>query len=435
MTFFLHLRRNIFRNRGRSMGVVAAVALAIGIFLILGSVSSSIVAYSNDVVNSVPNILVVQPQGGSLGAGGNVIVAPGSPGYATLTASVISQISATPDVRSVQRMSISSAALGGTGGAPGKSGCANGNSILAEDTTSTVKIVGANQVSGAATPIITSGRTLNASDEDSTNVLVGQQYASDNNLAVGSQLSMYGQEFTVVGIYSGSGCDGDTVVVPYPTAAKVLNIADPIFVYAYVNSYSNVGGVYSALGSKLGPSYSVEDLSTADHNALQDAISSILTSSEIGEYAALAVGVAVVVVIMLLVTSRRTKEVGILKVLGYGNARILGLILVEALALSLLGLPLAIGFVLLFGPLIAQVLLGGIGNTSPYANNPPPSGAHASNVTAGASNPFLQNVHFALTTSTIYLGIEITVAIGLIAALLPAVDALRLRPAEALRHE
>jgi ABC-type antimicrobial peptide transport system permease subunit len=432
MTFFLHLRRNIARNPGRTTGVVLVVGLTLAIFLVLGQVSTAIDGYTGQVVASVPNILVVQPAGGSLGAAGNVIVAPGSPGYATLTPSVIEQITATANVQSVQRVSISSPALGGSGGAPGKSSCSDGNSVLAEDTTSAVKIVGANQVSGATTPNITSGRSLESADENGTNVIVGQQYASDNNVGVGSSLPMFGQEFTVVGIFSGNGCDGDTVVVPYPIAAHLLDIAAPIFVYVYVSSYNDVATVFNSLQSSLGSSYSVEDLATADHSSLQNSISSILLVSEFGEFAALVAGAAVMVVVTMLVTSRRIREIGILKALGYGSATILGQITVESLILTLVGFPLALGLSVVVGPLIAQGMLGSIGATS---STPPPVGANAKAVSGGAVNPFLQNVHFALTPETVTLGLAIAIAFGVLAASYPALRAIRLRPMEALRHE
>lgn len=431
MTFLLHLRRNISRNGGRSLGVILVVALALGIFLVLGQVSMSIVAYSNQVVDSVPNIIVVQPAGGNIGAGSNLIIKPGSVGYATLTPSVISAISSTPNVQAVQRVSISTPSLGGAPGAPGTSSCSNGNSVLLEDTTEPAKLFGPSQVSGAANIAITSGRTFTAGDENSSNILIGQQYSTDNHLYADDLMTMFGHTFRVLGVFAGSGCDGDTVIVPYPVGSALLNVSAPIFLYAYVNSYGNMGLVYSSLQSSLGSSYSVEDLSIADHNALQNAISSILLSSQFGEFAALAAGAAVIIVVMMLVTSRRTREIGILKALGYGNGRILGQILLESLILSLVGLPLALGFILVFGPLIAQSMLGQVGTSQ---NASPPPGANASTV-SGGSNPFLQNVHFALTPETILIGVVITVCFGVLGAFYPAIRAVLLRPADALRRE
>ena len=405
------------------------VGLTLAIFLILGQVSSSVVGYTGAVENSVPNILVVQPAGASVGAGENIIIAPGSAGYATLTPNVLKSISSTQGVETVQRVIISSPGLG-NGGAPGKSDCSNGNSVIGEDTTGSVKLFGPGQVSGAATPIITSGRTLEAGDENTSNVIIGQQYANDNGYTVGSDFKMQGQYFSVVGIYAGSGCDGDMVVVPYPAAAAAFNFAAPVFAYVYVNSYGNVDSVYNSLQSTLGSSYSVEDLANADHSSLQNSISSILLFSEFGEYAALAAGAAVMVVVMVLVTSRRTREIGVLKALGYGNGRILGQITLESLILTLVGFPLALALSVVVGPGIAQAILGSVGSTTP---NPPPSGANAT--VASGGNPVLQNVHFALTPETVALGLAITIAFAIIAASYPVIRAIRLRPTDALHYE
>ncbi|MGH9917975.1 MAG: FtsX-like permease family protein [Nitrososphaerales archaeon] len=154
--------------------------------------------------------------------------------------------------------------------------------------------------------------------------------------------------------------------------------------------------------------------------------------AQFGEYATLATGATVMVVIMVLMTSRRTKEVGLLKALGYGNGRILGGILAESLIFAVFGLPLALLLNLLAGPAIAQSLLGKVGTPNPLGTSP--GGGNLVGHASGG-NPFLQNVHFALTPEAIVLGLTITIAFGLLGALYPAARALLLHPTEALQHE
>jgi putative ABC transport system permease protein len=428
MTFLLHLRRNMKRNPGRSLAVILVVALAIGIFLVLGQVSTSIVAYSDQVVASVPNILLVQTAGGSV-AGGEYLFTNGGASGATLSASLVSSISATQYVESVQRAVIGNGE--GSGTAPGNSACQYGNSVIGEDTTSSIKLFGPGIVSGAATPIITSGRNLASSDENTSNIIIGQQYSSDNHLYAGDQMTMEDHTFNIVGVFEGSSCEGDIVVMPYAIEVTTFGASDPSLLYVNVDSYNNVFTVYNHLQTTLGSSYSVEDLSTADHNSLQNAISAILLSSQFGEYAALIAGASVMIIVMVLVTSRRTKEIGLLKALGYGNSRVLGLVLLEALILSAVGLPLALGFIFVFGPVVAQSMLSHIGSSGAA----PPPGANLTVSSQSNTNPFLQNLHFALTPETVIIASLITIAFGVMGAFYPLVKAIRLRPIEALRQE
>ena len=432
MTFLLHLRRNLTRNGGRTFGLVLVVGLTLGIFLILGQVSASISSYSGQVEASVPNIITVQTSSDFIG-GGNFRISFGPGSTTGLNSSAVSIVSETPNVVSVQRvitqpLQAPTTSSGGSGSFT--CGTASDPQVLGEDTTSQLKLV-LGGLSGAGAVTVTSGRALGPSDENGTSALVSQQYATANDLGVGSSLGVDGHEFTIVGIFSQS-CY--TLILPYPAAASALGVTDASIIYVVVNQYQNVSGALSSLQDRLGSSFNVQVLANADRAALQNAISSILLGSQFGEYATLATGAAVMVVVMVLMTSRRTKEVGLLKALGYGSGRILAQILLESLTFAALGLPLAVSLSLLAGPLVSQSLLGHIGSPNPLGSSPSGGGGNVAGQASGG-NPFLQNVHFTLTPETVILGLTITVAFGLLGALYPSVRALLLRPSEALRRE
>jgi putative ABC transport system permease protein len=431
MTFLLNLRRNITRNTGRTFGLILVVGLTLGVFLVLGQVSASVSSSAGQVEASVPNIITVQTSNDSIGGGlFHITFGPGS--TTGLNSSIVRVVSKTPNVMAVQRvltqpLQVLSVSSGGTGSFA--CGSASNPQVLGEDTTSPVKLV-LGGLSGAGAVTITAGRNLGPADENGTSILVSQRYAAANSLTVGSPLNVNGTEFTVVGIFSQS-CY--TLILPYPAGASALSVSDASILYVTVDQYQNVNGALSSLQSRLGNSFNVQVLANADRNTLQDAISSILFSSQFGEYAALASGAGVMVVVMVLITSRRTKEVGLLKALGYGNGRILGQILLESLIFAVLGLPLALALTSLAGPLVAHSVLGQIGSPNPLSSNSIGNGDVAGSASSG--NPFLQNVHFALTPETVLLGAAITVAFGVIGASYPAVKALLLRPSEALRRE
>jgi ABC-type antimicrobial peptide transport system permease subunit len=404
------------------------VGLTLGIFLVLGQVSTSISAYSGQVVASVPNIITVAPANTSIGGGYFVGLAVG-PTSTGLNSSMISTISRIANIQAIQRVYDQPLQLPSSASASSGSfacGSASNPGVLVEDTNS--QVIQIFSASGASVINVTNGRNLGPGDENSTSAIVSQPYASSNNLVVGSSVNVDSHEFRIVGIFSGT-CY--TMVLPYPAGASALGVTDASLVYVYVNQYLNVNSVVSSLQTQLGSSFNVQVLANSDRNTLQSSISSIQFGSQFGQYATLISGAAIMVVVMMLVMSRRTKEIGLLKTLGYGNGRILGEILSESLIIALLGLPLALLVSVMAGPAIAQSLLGKIGQLNPLGSSIPSGVVKGSN----SGNPLLEHIQFAVTPEVLILGITITVAFGLIGALYPAIKALFLRPTDALRHE
>jgi len=123
--------------------------------------------------------------------------------------------------------------------------------------------------------------------------------------------------------------------------------------------------------------------------------------------------VSAVLFTMLLVTANtmaqsvreRTNELAVLKVLGFGNQRIAGLVLMESLLVT------ASGGIL--GLLLAYALIATLGYT------------------AGALLTFLPGLH--IPVSGILMGALLILLLGLLAGLLPAIRAVRLQVVMALR--
>jgi putative ABC transport system permease protein len=107
---------------------------------------------------------------------------------------------------------------------------------------------------------------------------------------------------------------------------------------------------------------------------------------------------------MLMASRQRTHEVGILKALGYSNAAVGGLIMVESMFLSLLGGGLGV----LLAVVMAEPLRMGMGAYFPQ---------------------------YSVHPETALLGLLITVGIGVLAGIVPALSSSRIRPVDALRSE
>jgi len=128
------------------------------------------------------------------------------------------------------------------------------------------------------------------------------------------------------------------------------------------------------------------------------------------QFAVNLIGFAVVMAIilvamntMMMAARERLPEIAILKILGFSDGDVVGMVVLEAMAIALIGGAL--------GCLIARVLF------------------EQSHFTMGGMFP-----SFIVRGTTIAQGLLISVVLGAVSALWPALQANRLREAEALRH-
>jgi putative ABC transport system permease protein len=99
----------------------------------------------------------------------------------------------------------------------------------------------------------------------------------------------------------------------------------------------------------------------------------------------------------------RTGELGVLKAIGFSNAQVMSLVLAESCLLTTLGGVLGLGLACLMVPVMAKALAGLL--------------------------PL-----FSLPTHDLFIGLGFSVALGLITGIFPALQAMRLRVADALRR-
>jgi putative ABC transport system permease protein len=134
-------------------------------------------------------------------------------------------------------------------------------------------------------------------------------------------------------------------------------------------------------------------------------------AKQVGDIGTIMVAIATAVLFnMLLVAAstmtravrERTSELAVLKTLGFGNGTILGLVLIESMFVVLVGGGIGLGFAWLI-------------------------------VQAGDPTNGMLPI-FALPPRDLALGVGLMIALGLLAGLLPAVGAMRLRITDALRR-
>jgi putative ABC transport system permease protein len=99
----------------------------------------------------------------------------------------------------------------------------------------------------------------------------------------------------------------------------------------------------------------------------------------------------------------RTGELGVLKAIGFTNAQVMSLVLAESCLLTILGGILGLGLACLLVPVLAKALAGLL--------------------------PL-----FSLPTHDLFVGLGLSIALGLVTGIFPALQAMRLRVADALRR-
>lgn len=254
-------------------------------------------------------------------------------------------------------------------------------------------------------------------DSDKSYVAVlGANSASSlfgDNEAVGQEVSIRGQNFKVVGVIkksdegsalSSAGSSDDMVYIPFSAATKLTGTSQIFRIMAKVDDSTNVSAVKTELERTIKENHGgQDDFSVLTQEDLLGTIGSILDllTTFVAAIASISllVGGIGIMNIMLVSVTERTREIGIRKAIGATFGNIMGQFLMEAVMLSLLG--------------------GLIGVLSAYL----------------ASFPIkrLAGITPVFTFNAVLLAFGVSVAIGIIFGVAPAVKAARKRPIQALK--
>ena len=281
-------------------------------------------------------------------------------------------------------------------------------------------------LTSGGTVSISSGRTLAASDSDQYVAIVGQQYATNNDIGLDDYISVNGTSFAVVGIFTtGTTFGGNAIIIPYQTAEVAYGLQGMNSVYVNADSIGDMNSLISSLQTALGSNYDVESLSAETSlraSSIQSGIDATISNSQFGAAIALVTAAGVMIFVMILVTRERMKEIGILKALGFNNKKIIAQFLVESVSLGLIGFVVGLVIALVGAPYIVGLFGGSNGGTSGY-------GARG----FGGFGAAPLRLH--LTPELVLVGLLITIGVGILGSLYPIIRALRLKPAEALRYD
>jgi len=520
--FFTYLWRELRRRMRQAIFIAVGLALGIGLVITVTAASDGVKNAQSDVLHSLygvgTDITVTKAPTAGSNSGGFGFGFRGSIGSTsrpkagskiddnTLSAGgTLASIGAS-DVTTIAKLNNVAAAAGGlsltdrtvTGTVPAvninsgssgfprgggsSSGSGNPSSFGGNFNINSFTVTGVDIANGELGPLstgkVSSGRTFTTADESSDVALVDSSYATQNKLKIGDTIAVGNSKaaatnFKIVGIVSEPAGDNPSdVYIPLSVAQSLANLKNDVnTIYVAASSGQDINSVASAISTAV-PGSTVTDQNTLASEVTGSISSAASLANNLGKWLAIAVLVAAFLLASLLTMSavtRRIREFGTLKALGWKSRRIVGQVLGESIAIGIVGglVGVGLGFAgaalvdKFSSPLTASLTSNVTGSATPGGARAFGGGAGGGfggggfggggggttgGGTTGGTNPFrgafssaargagtvTEHLHAPVTIGVIVAAVVLAILGGLIAGGFGGWRAARLRPAAAL---
>lgn len=466
--FITYLLRELRRRMRQAIFVAAGLALGIGLVITVIAASTGVSDSQATVLHSLygvgTDVTVTQSPASGSGRPPNFRIGGASPGKAgtsfsrnvlrgpglgTLKSSSVSTISGLTDVSAASgALSLTDLSLSGTvpsGSQQGAPGGAGSGSV----TSSTFTVTGIDPAGDSLGPLssatITSGHNITTAESTANVAVVDSNYAAAQSLKVGSKITVAGKSFTVVGIaraaQSASSAD---VYIPLARAQSLAGMTNEVnTIYVSATSSADISTVSKEISGAL-PKATVttsSDLASEVTGSLSSASS---LANSLGKWLAVAVLAAafgIASILTVSAVSRRVREFGTLKAMGWRSRRIIRQIMGEALVIGIIGgiAGVALGYggaalvQSLAPPLTASTAATSSGGPAGAAGQGGPGGGGGlARAASAASHSVSVHLTAPVTAGVVALAVALAILGGLIAGSLGGWRAVRLRPAAAL---
>ncbi|MDD1775073.1 MAG: ABC transporter permease [Methanobacterium sp.] len=375
MSFLSLIVKNPFRNRTRAVLAILGISIGIATIVALGMITDGLTSSTQTTLsNGTAEITVTAKGSNAFSATGGTL----SESYATSLLNIT--------------------------GVNGTAGILRGITPAA----GTVNGLEVNGINSSQTNLEGISITNGTNFVDGTNqVILGKSIAPILNKSVGSTISLFGKEFTVVGIYDSGNIVTDSLAFTSLTTLQNLTNAQGKLTIVAVKIDSNANA--TQIANAITNAYPTElDTTTATQqaNLMDKSMSGINTASAAISVLAIVIGGIGIINVMIMSVFERTREIGVLKAVGWKSSDILIMILGESIILTLVAA-------------VVGILLGYIGSEGLLA---------FFSSTGSVIKP-------VFSLDIVIRAFVIALVVGIIGGIYPAYRASRLPPTEALRYE
>ncbi len=492
---FSYLYRELRRRSRQAILISVGLAVGIGLVITVSAASSGVKAAQKTVLHSLYGVgtditVTAKPSAGSFGPArfggfGGAATAPSagqqinrttlrlSPGQGTLQEKSAASISKLAGVAAAgSSLALEETHVSGTVGSGSGSGF--GPDALSGLSFSTTSITGvepsADGLGGLSATEIAKG-TYFPSAAAVRDVIVSSTYASQNHVAVGSTLTIDEIGFKVIGIADvpSSSTTSTDLYLTLREAQLLSGMPGKVTtIYVSAASASDVPHVQQAIEKRL-PEATVTTAASLANEVTGSLASASSLANTLGTWLSILVLIAaflVAALLMLAAVSRRVRELGTLKAIGWRTSRVVEQIMGEGITLGIVGgvVGIVLGVLgarlvsLLSPPLTATVgpsfatgggfpgggfagrFPGGGGFAAGGGGFPegggfarPAFGAGRARFASHLAHTVTVHLSAPLQGGAVVLAVVLAIAGGLVAGGLGAWRAARLRPAEALR--
>jgi putative ABC transport system permease protein len=444
MFFLTYLRRELRRRMRQAIFIALGLALGVGLVVTVTAASAGIKKAQSKELSALYGVGTgVTVTGGNPGAPTGSAQPPGIgqtvnnvlPSYAAIGAPTMARVARLPGVAAADGvLSLGDSTVTLAAGSPPKI-----NNF-------TIDGVGTGHPSsgplGAATLI--SGRAFTAADANADVAVVDSGYATSKGLKTGSALAIDQITYTVVGIVRQpqQGGTPTDVYIPLaraqaiPTTGYGRQTNDVNMIYVSAASATDVSAVSHELSSLL-PGATLTTQSSLASEVTGSVSTAAKLANDLGKWLAILVLIAAFAVASLLTmaaVSRRVREFGTLKAIGWRTRRIVSQVLGESAVMGIAGAAVGVGLGLAGAAIIAAIapkLSASVPvNTGNSIAQVQPAGAGKLGDTTTRTVAFA--LHPSVTVGVIMLAVILAVAGGLLAGSLGSWRIAKLRPADAL---
>jgi ABC-type lipoprotein release transport system permease subunit len=492
--FLTYLRRELRRRMRQAIIVAVGLALGIGLVIVVTAVSSGVKNAQASVLHSLygegTDITVTKTPTagtgtpGSFGFGGqtgtrtrpaagttidvDTLRGAGLGSIASSSVTTVSKLNGvaaaaggltltdtkiTGKIPAINSSGSGSGGFGGAGGGGGGGGTGFHGSFTPTSFTVDGVDIGTGELGPLSSGKLTSGRTFTSSDSGSNVAVLDSNYATQQKLKVGSAVTIAKTSFKVIGIVSTpSGQSSTDTYIPLARAQALASMKNDVnTIYVSSTSASNVSTVSREISSAV-PKATVTNSSDLAKEVTGSLSSTASLANNLGKWLAILVLIAAFGVASLLTmsaVSRRVREFGTLKALGWRSRRIIWQVMGESIAIGIIGgvIGVILGFagaeaVDKFAKPLKATTASVTGSATPGGARQFGAGGGGfggarggggfTRAAASASHTVAVHLTAPVTIGVIVIAVVLAIAGGVIAGSFGGWRAARLRPAAAL---